>query len=763
MKKMNKKLTTLMLAGALFAGAGFALIQNPAVVSADEPTGKTYALTQLFTSNVSGVIGAEKQASEDEKETTAFTLKNENTVEYNRDLAYVWKTETETKYLSLTFAFKDLNFDAISFVFENTPAQATKDDKSVNTVRFEKDGEGVRVGVLNGDEETTTMTDITLADSYILTIGAGSAHGEYEVLINGVSVGTMTNVGANYADSDSVDTLVIKAEAAAEASSVVYLKNINGQAFDNITTQGEGESAKKVVTDNAAPVLVVNDAVSGFLLGTQFSLNYAVVDVLDDTPSCDEKYYQYNPADTEVSYSDLSANVYFMPTTYYKGADGAYKEAGDGRTVTSVYETEYFGEKNREFVSVQFTLGDDTYNTTEHKQLVDLAWFVADANDLVSFTQGEGEAAVTTKFLVLDRNEEGPTLKAFTADDLELYQDKLDEIAAKKYVGETMELPSLAWLFDDNNGYQSLEFMASYRTPSSTSAQSWGSSKEFNKLEITASEEGLYEFKVFVTDKAGNTMKAMLDGEEVSVSKSNIWDIDEIPSFTFMIKNQGIKADERSDKLDTKVLGATYSMSSVNIVGAARENSDALLYKVDLSKYSGLTAEILASVEYAELQKKIQLADVQDGDYFKLYLNAYVELLATKLKLAADDTAARTAIKSCFTQIEKSDDEYNWNPSSKSFTAAQEGVYMILADYWDEEFAYVDRVAAYMIVEVDAEADEILGENNWFKNNMVSIILFAIAGVMLVLIIILLLIKPSDETLEDVDKKANEKKTDKKD
>ncbi len=756
-----------MLAGALCAGAGFALVKNPVAVSADEPAAKTYSLTKVFNAADGAIIGSEQVGG---KETTAFTLKNGSAVEYNNDLAYVWKTsETETEYLNLTFAFKDLNFTSISFVFENTPAQATKDDKSVNTVKFESNGTAVKAGVLNGDEETATMTDITLADSYVLEIGAGSAHGEYEVTINGVSVGTMTNVGANYADFESVDTLVIEAKAAAEATPVVYLKNLNGQAFDNITTEGEGENAKKVVSDDALPVLVVNDTVSGFLLGTQFSLNYAIVDVLDTTPSCDEKYYQYNPADETVEYADgLGANVYFMPTTMYVKKDANdptnkalwswSKTKQDGYTRTSIYE-EY---DNREFVSIRFTLGDDEHNTADKETVADLAWYVADPSDLVSITQGEAGSEVTTDFLVLDRNEEGPTLRNFTEDDVQLYQDKLDAIAAEKYVGEAVELPSLAWLFDDNNGYQSLEFMASYRTPASTSAQSWGSTKKFNKLEITTSEEGLYEFKIFVTDKAGNEMKAMLDGEEVSVTKNNVWDIDEIPTFRFTIKNQGIKADEKSNKLTTKVLGATYSMGSVNITGAERERSDAVLYKVDLSKYNGLTAEVLAAVEYSELQKKVNLANVQNGNYFELYLNAYVELIAAELELADNDTAARTAIKSCFKLIDKSEEEYKWNASSKSFTAAQEGVYMILADYWDEEFAYVDRVAAYVIVEVDAEADEIEGENNWFKNNMVSIILFAIAGVMLVLIIILLLIKPSDETLEDVDKKAKEKKTDNK-
>ena len=67
---------------------------------------------------------------------------------------------------------------------------------------------------------------------------------------------------------------------------------------------------------------------------------------------------------------------------------------------------------------------------------------------------------------------------------------------------------------------------------------------------------------------------------------------------------------------------------------------------------------------------------------------------------------------------------------------------------------------------MQSKADVIEGENNWLKNNVVSVVLFSIAGVMLILIIILLLIKPSDETLEDVDAavvktKAKKEKKDK--
>ena len=63
-----------------------------------------------------------------------------------------------------------------------------------------------------------------------------------------------------------------------------------------------------------------------------------------------------------------------------------------------------------------------------------------------------------------------------------------------------------------------------------------------------------------------------------------------------------------------------------------------------------------------------------------------------------------------------------------------------------------------MVISIEQKNDVLPGESDWLKNNIASVILFSIAGVMLILIIVLLLIKPSDETLEDVDDKAKEKK-----
>ena len=86
---------------------------------------------------------------------------------------------------------------------------------------------------------------------------------------------------------------------------------------------------------------------------------------------------------------------------------------------------------------------------------------------------------------------------------------------------------------------------------------------------------------------------------------------------------------------------------------------------------------------------------------------------------------------------------------------------MVIADYWERDLP-MQRAAAYKVVVVASEADVIKGETQWLKDNVLSVVLFSIAGVMLVLIIILLLIKPSDETLEDLDKKSA-KKVNKKD
>ena len=285
------------------------------------------------------------------------------------------------------------------------------------------------------------------------------------------------------------------------------------------------------------------------------------------------------------------------------------------------------------------------------------------------------------------------------------------------------------------------------------------------------------------------------DGEKVEITTDNVWDIEEIPYFTFNIANKGLKVedpDKAKDRKASVILNKTYTLDAIDAVGANDLQEDYALYKVDFNKYNAdaetgkkLTQSALSAVSYEDLATEIQafkasgsaynqtyLKALESKNYYEVYLLAYSKLLAEEIGAPSTDKTVVEKIRSCFVEIKEYDariteengadewnayNKYNWLPASKSFSTVEEGSFLIVADYW-EKLTPAVRATAYKLVVVESEADKIKGETNWFKNNIVSVILFSVAGVMLILIIILLLVKPSDETLEDVDAKAKAKK-----
>ena len=665
---------------------------------------------------------------------------------------------------------------------ESASAWATKEEKATNTVKFTKEADNkVKVSV-NGVEAEEEVP-VVAGDKLTLSLVENKANdGEFSVKLGEKVIGKFTNIGANYAEYLSSEQnkqypLTISAEA---ANTVVLLYDINGQQFNNLTSDGK-------IKDNAAPVFVVNEEVDGFLLGTAFALDYTVVDVLKSkTTNNTLEYYQYNPNKAEVKYNTLSTSTYFMDTVCYVNGNKEFVMDPNGATQTTVFK-----EKGKEFVSVTMTTSDGA-----NQETYDLAWYA---------NKGATEKIGKIDYLTLDKNTDGATYTFLNAketaeggenelvvdkekydDSIEAFQELLKKAAKDVYAGSNSYIyfPSFKWMINDNNGYRNLRFTISYKTPSSNSA-STSSSLSYNNLKLAVSSEGMYEFKIFATDKAGNTMKYYLDGELVSVTSSNVWDIEEIPSFTFQIADKGLKIEEEKTATSRKaseILDKTYTLSDFKVVGASNLKEDYKLYKVDLSKYNKdlevskqLTTAHLYAVTYEDLQK-IDLTKASDSDgYFKLYLRAYAEALAKQLGTIKTTDIER--IESCFGEVQEYDsriteenasseweayNKFEWSASSQSFKTVEEGSYLILADYWDSELATSQRAAAYKLVVVESKADVIAGENNWLENNMVSVILFSVAGVMLILIIILLLIKPSNETLEDVDAAAAKMKEKKK-
>ncbi|MBE7101318.1 MAG: hypothetical protein E7364_06900 [Clostridiales bacterium] len=815
MKRMNKKLLTLMLAGALCSATlGGILAQDAVATVSTSAAEATKKITEVFEADKTAggaiITKANNATADDKTETLAFELKDsDDKVSIKRDLAYKWFVgKNAARYFNMTFAFEALSFESVSFVMECAPSVATEDEKISNTVKFTQNGGKIYASVLNGDvEDTANKKEIALtagqdvkvefrgtADSdafaIVLTVGAT----EYEI-------GEFTNIGANYADysAEKISPLSVSAafaEGATDTVAVVLMKDINGQSFTNIT----GEEGAKVVKDTAAPVLVVNEDLNGFMLGTKIydSLKYVNVDVLQTSNISETKeFYRYNPVDTTVTYTSLKdtwATTLVNYTTYYvnDSTGEISKEAKDGFRLTSVYL-----EEGAEYVSTKITLGDDAFKDADGewaKVVYDLSWYAPEYDP----TDASRKIVVEKNgvdCIIVDRNTNGPSYKYITANhttkenDVDeaaleaqaaIFQAKLEEKAKGVYAGGStyMYFPSMEWLLEDNNGYRGLRFVISYKTPTSQSPSA-SSIKAYSSLSLTASSEGTYEFKIFASDKAGNPMYYYLDNELVEVTSSNVWDIKEIPSFTYEIENLGIKVESSSatNRKTSKILNETYTFVDPTIKGATNKKSAYALYKINLAAYNDtltdgtkkLSSSMLAEVGYDQIAKKLEGKITVGADYFDLYTTAISEVLAEKV--TGDATAIKaifgTAIQEYNSKITEDDPEWEWNkyqwkPSSKSFKTVEEGTYMIIADYSERDLP-MQRAAAYKVINVASEADIIKGETQWLKDNVISVVLFSIAGVMLVIIIILLLIKPTDETLEDLDKKpAKKSKKDKK-
>lgn len=814
MKRMNKKLLTLMLAGALCSATlGGILAQGTVATVAGSAAEATKKITEVFEADKTNggaiITRANNATAEDETQTLAFELKDsDDKVSIKRDLAYKWFVgKNAAKYFNMTFAFEALSFESVSFVMECAPSVATEDEKTSNTVKFTKDGDKIYASVLNGDvEDAANKKEIAIAagddvrmefrkamdsDAFAVVLTIGGT--EYQI-------GDFTNIGANYADysAEKISPLSVSAkfaEGATDTEAVVLMKDINDQSFTNITGDEE-----KVITDTAAPVLVINDDLNGFMLGTKIyeSLSYVNIDVLQTSNISELKeFYRYSPVDTEVKYTDIStswSSTLVNYTTYYvnDSTGEVSKEAKDGYRLTSVYL-----EEGAEYVSTKITLGDDAFKDADGewaKVVYDLSWYAPEYDP----TDAARKIVVEKNgvdCIIVDRNTSGPSYKYIVANDttkkndytdkaefdrqIEIFQDKLEEKAEGVYAGSGayMYFPSMEWLFQDNNGYRGLRFVISYKTPTSQSPSS-SAIKTYSGLSLSATSEGTYEFKIFASDKAGNPMYYYLNGELVEVTASNVWDIEEIPSFSYEIENLGIKAESSSstNRKTSKILDETYTFSDPTIKGATNKQSAYALYKIDLSAYNDtvatgakeLTSSMLSEVGYDQIAKKLEGKITLGADYFDLYTTAISEVLADKVNgdAAAIKAIFGEAIGEYNEKITKEDPEwawnkYQWKPSSKSFKTVEEGTYMVIADYWERDLP-MQRAAAYKVVNVASEADVIKGETQWLKGNVVSVVLFSIAGVMLVIIIILLFIKPSDETLEDLDKKPV-KKSNKKD
>ena len=794
MRNQKTKNLTLMLASALGAAALTGAVCSVLPASADVVSATAYAVTG--SNGVFSTSGATSVGTD----TVAFDVKDGGKITLRqRDLAWKWyEAKGSVKYLNVELGLKDANFKTVTVALETASATATEKGKTTNELVFTSEGGKVYASV-NPEEGAAAKSgvEVDVTGNLVMQLGEnGTDYGEYSVAVNGVTVGNFTNVGSafgEYASSSATTPLIpftVTADFAEDADhnakTTVEIRSINGQSF---ALNDDGK-----IEDTAVPVLVVNDTITGFTIGTTFALDYEVVDVLDRTVTKTMEYYLYNPntAKGEEEYKTLTTSTAFNESNYMK-------KVGDDEVETSVY-TEY----GKEFVSIRFNLSDENHKKKDDVSVGKgettyyLAWYG------VSEKAPTATATDDLDYIVIDDNKDGASYTFMTKDDnaktnavsnqtlVDEYQRLVEKEAKDLVAGSStnFRLPTLRGMIDDNGGYENLKFTIVYKAQSASS-ESTKSSLSASNLKFTVSKSGVYEFKVFANDKAGNTMKYYLDGKLVDVTSSNVWKIEEIPYFTFEVKKTGLSIDDtgsESDRKDSVTIGSEYDDFSLKVVGDSASSAVASnkLYKINFDAYNLANSSNLASsadlskISYASIATaaKGRLSEA-NGDYDEFFKKIYAELLAEKI----GGVTAQTLLDSnVFVEINPYNDaiseddhptewerhnKYEWNETEASFNATEEGSYLIISVYSDPLIGSA-KACGYKVVTVASKDDVISGETEWLKNNLVSVILFGISGLMLIAIIVIAFIKPSDETLEDVDaaakkmKRVKKEKTDKK-
>lgn len=722
-----------------------------------------YAPSAVFASGgTSGSVGA-SEAEEGETSYIRFTFTDGGSTYFRRDLALRWQeaapvseedpapaattqraNPSVTKYFSMTFAFPEVNFETFEIVFESTEENITEKGKATNALVFFNENGKLSVAVKDSaleDAENSTLTQKheiqdAAADIAIAITEEGCNHGEFKVTLGGTEIGKFTNIGGYFLEYRSQSssspntpiTFTAHLPEGATAQQQVLMKELNGQTF--ALTDGQ-------VTDNASPVLVLNKTLHAFRLGSRFNLTYEAIDVCRDTVTVTRSYYMLKKNDegkyvtpneeTDDDYKSLSTSDYFLPPA----------EANDSQ---------------EEYVSIRLRLNDSTTDPV----YTYLTWYTADS-DVATL----GEEGQEFDYIKVNREQEGPNYIGLSpadentaAEDQQVnvtddaaytewlngavaaYQTELDNAAKELSAGSGayIYLPSMRGLFaSEHADYRDLTFSIYYYKPTASAGDtaSAATSLSYNGLRLEINEMGTYKMRVLATDSAGNGINLWVDGEYTQVTSNNIWDIEEIPEFTFYIGYTGATIEEPGEQ-EEGYRDSHYSFEQFDVIALSGYDTEYKLYYFDLSEMP----EGAAAPEYADFVKGLK-------DYMtkEEYAGCRREIQEYQSQYTEDDPA-----------WDRTDNDYRWDPSALSFTPQEAGFYVLQVVVTDARLPG-HTATEYQATYVRNPIDTIPGSSQWLQNNVTSVVLFSIAGVLAIAIVVLIVVKPARVEVEEVDLK----------
>lgn len=766
----------------------------------------TVSGTNVFTASGEASVLADRQENTDHKEGedeyvyyTMFAFAyNDDAISYRRNLAYNWfaresttvetegedgKTETTTEYgnveerfFNMVFGLKNTSFEKFVVRFESQQYVKTKDSKSQNYVIFYPHTEAGKVyAVITTDEDAeldVETAQVINADKIAIKFTGKYADdytGGYNVYVGNGSdtenytTGKFENVGGNYAKASTSSTapvypLTFKAvfdeeetDKADRESAQMVLYSLNGQKFELSGTRHNTTDDYYyggTVTDNTPAVLCLEEQLNFFTLGESVNVDYAVIDVLRTSPRPTLNYYvltykQYTENDTDYNDRELFKELSSSDIYYLEPDRDKYYPASEA-------ENTVFADENLKAdmaVKVYFTLTDissnsetdyvylDWYLNDDYKLKINGADFIAVAKDTRGATYNYDGA-------------DGKNWEQIKAD----YQAQVDKAAKNLTAGSSsyLYLPSVESLFAENGtAYTDMKFSIYYYGASQLS----NTNLSYNNLSINVTRDDKYVFTVYATDASGNNMYYLdEDGEVVEFAASEIWkmfeDEDEeglaekLPWFEFKAKGSVVHFEEQPGMQATAYVGTSYTPSSFKINGISGYKTNYRLFLFDRAAYY---ADHGNTLNYSEFLEKMD--ELFDGAETRGYFT---------------EIPAKSSMKETDPDYDKYAD-YEWNNTSLNFVPQDNNAfYMIRAEVTDGD-RQTDKTTCNMGIVASVKSKTLKGESDWLKNNVASVVLLSVAGLALVGIILLLVIKPKnkgdlDEQFEAVRSKKKLKK-----
>ncbi len=687
-------------------------------------------------------------------------------------------------YFHMEIGFEETNFEKFVITFETQQFGMTEDKKTVNYIIFVPAEGGVK-SVITAEKETAEAKaeDIDVSESALLgtdhiTIAlSGGENGVYDVEItnaedfgaegnaDAVQQGKFENVGKMYAKYVSSTTNPVtplsfmadmpekEDEDKSEVRARMAIYEMNGQSFvlnrnsDGATIQNPSRDINEVsdgedkvhytggqVNDTTPPVLCLDKGLRYIAEGSEISFSYTAIDVLTQSPSLETGYFiltKEQAADAEFKANDYTAEKLFR---IVKDSDDQYVTPHANHYVPNVENGDYNAESFKNGFTPDAALKiylklTDTASTGGQLTYIMLDWFV-DENFLITVNDNK-YIAVASDSEGAHYNTESENWETLVDE----YQAEVDKAAEDLRAGkDDFYLPSLEKLISDNATAYSDMTYSIYFMVNGTKSSSTGNSA--SSLSIDLSAAGDYLFTVYASDSVSNKMwylkeSETSDGEPevVEFETGDIWTIYEdedlhskLPWFTFSAGIAEISV-ESPEEQDTAYVGTSYTSKSFEINGVSTSAAYSLyIFNNDL--YREKNGDVLTYSQFME--RKQELFEGEGRIYF------------TNIPALAD--------------LDEDSEEYeefakySWNASARSFVPQDENsFYLIKCEVTSTQFPTLEPVRAYMGIAASVAPAALDGEDTWLQDNMVSVILLAVAGVAFIGIILLLVIKPKEK------------------